>query len=340
MRALLVLALLSALAASACNGGDSGSDDEGSALATTTAAPAATTTLEAPEMSPVPVSGASCSPARPHESGSSNKTIASAGGDRSYILHIPEAYAGSAAVPLVLNLHGYGSNAQQQNNYSALPAKADREGFIVATPQGTGATAFWNIGALSGFGPDDVAFISDLLDTLETELCIDADRIYSAGMSNGGAMSLRLACDLSDRIAAVASVTGTFLPPNCPQARDVPVIAFHGTDDAVVPFEGGPLGAGLGARYGLSSPPIEETVAGWAERNDCSAAAAQAYVTASVRLVRYLECAADVELHVVEGGGHTWPGAADVPRLGTTTHEINATDLIWEFFEARPRDEY
>jgi polyhydroxybutyrate depolymerase len=108
----------------------------------------------------------------------------------------------------------------------------------------------------------------------------------------------------------------------------------------VVPFEGGPLGAGLGARYGLSSPPIEETVAGWAERNDCSAAAAQAYVTASVRLVRYLECAADVELHVVEGGGHTWPGAADVPRLGTTTHEINATDLIWEFFEARPRDEY
>jgi polyhydroxybutyrate depolymerase len=288
------------------------------------AAPAATTTPASAQ--------ADCMPARPHELGNFPGTLTSGGLERQYLLHVPTSYTGDDATPLVVNLHGHGSNAGEQAIYSGLLVKAEEKGFIVVTPQGTGAEPHFNFTTVEAGAPNDVAFISDLLDTLESELCVDPSRVYAAGISNGAAMSVTLACLLSNRIAAIAPVAGLFFFPGCPSIRPVSVIAFHGTDDKLVPFEGGPVGD-------LQAPPVEDSLQQWAEHDECTSGPQDERVSDHVRLRRYDDCAegATVELYAVEGGGHTWPGATiDVP-LGATTHEISATDLMWAFFEAHPK---
>ena len=288
-------------------------------------------------VSPPPAASAppamSCTPARPHDPGDFEETLVSGGREREYIVHVPPSYTGADALPLVLNLHGHGSNAREQAFYSGLPRKADRAGFIVVTPQGTGDQPHWNFLGIGASAPDDVAFIDDLLDTLMSELCIDQARVYSAGISNGAAMSVTLACRLSDRVAAIAPLAGLFFVDGCAANRPVPVIAFHGTDDAFVPFEGGVV-----TSSNLPVRPAEESLQDWATHNGCAEDPERTRVSDSIRLIRYQGCDEDatVELYVVEGGGHTWPGAIDVPRLGATTHEISATDLMWAFFEAHP----
>jgi polyhydroxybutyrate depolymerase len=278
---------------------------------------------------------ADCTPARPHEFGNFTGTLTSGGLERQYLLHVPTSYRGDDATPLVVNLHGHGSNAGEQAIYSGFLVKAEEEGFIVVTPQGTGAEPHWNFTTVEAGAPNDVAFISDLLDTLESQLCIDSSRVYAAGISNGAAMTVTLACFLSDRIAAIAPVAGLFFFPGCPSVRAVSVIAFNGTDDKLVPFEGGPVSGS-----DLQVAPVEDSLQQWAEHDGCTSGPQDERVSDHVRLRRYDDCAggATVELYAVEGGGHTWPGAAiDVPLLGATTHEISATDLMWAFFEAHPK---
>jgi polyhydroxybutyrate depolymerase len=275
----------------------------------------------------------SCTPARPHDAGNFEETLVSGGREREYILHVPPSYTGADALPLVLNLHGHGSNAWEQALYSGLPRKADEAGFIVVTPQGTGTEPHWNFLGIGDSDVDDLAFIDDLLDTLTSELCIDQARVYSAGISNGAAMSVTLACRLSDRVSAIAPVAGLFFITGCAADRPVPVIAFHGTDDALVPFEGGMV-----AGSSLPVRATEESLQDWARHNGCAEDPERTRVSDSIRLIRYQGCDQDatVELYVIEGGGHTWPGAFDVPWLGATTHEISATDLMWAFFDAHP----
>ena len=294
----------------------------------------ATPTPGAEQATPTP-SAADCSPGRPHEAGRLDATLMSGGLEREYILYVPASYDGSEAVPLVLNLHGLGSDARSQAAYSGMPAKAEEEGFIAVMPQGTGDEAHWNITAVKPRGePDDVAFIGDLLDALESQLCIDTARVFATGISNGAAMSVRLACSLSDRVVAIAPVAGVYFPLSCSATRPVPVIAFHGTEDEVLPFEGGAV-----ATSGLPTASVEESVADWAAHNGCDSSPEEQQVTEHVQRQRYSGCEeeATVELYIVEGGGHTWPGSeVDVPPLGATTHEISATDLMWDFFEVHP----
>lgn len=250
---------------------------------------------------------------------------------------MPPAYDGGGALPVVINLHGFSSSAEEQAAYSGFPAKGAAEGFIVVTPQGVGDPPFWNMVGVALL-QDDVAFISDLLDALESQLCIDPQRVYATGISNGAGMSNRLACDLSGRIAAIGTVAGTAFPVNCAAPRPVPVIAFHGTADPLVPYAGGPINAGLSLRLNLQAPPAEEAIASWAEHNGCTTGPSRESVSAHVERIAYDGCdaGASVELYAIAGGGHTWPGASDVPRLGATTHEISATELIWAFFAAHP----
>jgi polyhydroxybutyrate depolymerase len=319
------LLLATGIFLTACGGGE-----VITSTATRTPGVAATpaSTASSPTISPT-----GCTPARSHDSGSVTATLTSGGLEREYILSVPTSYTGEDAMPLVVNLHGHSSNAGEQAIYSGLPAKGEQEGFIVVTPQGTGTELHWNFTTVEAGMPDDVAFISDLLDALESQLCVDPSRVYAAGISNGAAMSVTLACFLSDRIAAIAPVAGTFFFPGCPSSRPVSVIAFHGTDDALVPFEGGPVGGSA-----LSVAPIEDSILKWAEHDGCTDVPREEQATEHVRLVSYESCdqGAAVELYVVEGGGHTWPGARiDIP-LGATTHEISATDLMWAFFEAHP----
>ncbi len=274
-----------------------------------------------------------CTPARPHEPGDFEETLVSGGRTRKYILHVPPSYTGAEPLPLVLNLHGYGSNAREQAFYSGLPTKADKAGFIVVTPLGTGDEPHWNFLGIGASAPDDVAFIDYLLDTMMSDLCIDQARVYSAGISNGAAMSVTLACRLSDRIAAIAPIAGLFFVDGCAADRPVPVITFHGTHDEYVPFEGGGVRSSS-----LPVRPVEESLHDWATHNGCAEDPETTRVSGSVRLIRYQGCdqGATVELYVIEGGGHTWPGAIDIPWLGATTHEISAADLMWAFFEAHP----
>jgi polyhydroxybutyrate depolymerase len=275
--------------------------------------------------------GASCSPARPRASGDFNETITSGSLQRSYILHVPASYTGAKAVPLLFNLHGYGSTVAAQAVYSGLPQKSDEAGFILISLQAAGCPAHWNITLLEPV--DDVGFIRDMLDVFEAQLCIDPARAYSAGMSNGAAMSARLGCSLSDRIVAIAPVAGVYFPAGCSSTRPVSVIAFHGTADPIAPYNGGIT------PQGFPFPPVETSIASWAPFNGCTSGPGESQVTQNVRLKRYSDCNenATVELYIIDGGGHTWPDATiDLPvgTYGPTTHEISANDLIWEFFGA------
>jgi poly(3-hydroxybutyrate) depolymerase len=295
-----------------------------------------------------------CLPGRPHASGTSSSSITTADGTRTYLLHVPPSYNGGDAVPVIFNFHGLGSNSASQEAYSQFSTLADQAsgGFIVVYPQGLTSAAIssthFNAWQLGSPEPDDVGFTSQLLDTLESQLCIDANRVYSTGMSNGAIMSTRLACSLAAHIAAIAPVAGVYYPADftelagfetCPDIRSMPIIAFHGTADNTVPFNGGAGGAGgISVHFRLpidNNTPDEDVMSDWAAHNNCASGRQESQIDTEVRLVQYGGCdnGTNLELYIVDGGGHTWPGAIDVPGLGYTTHQINATDLIWQFFQ-------
>jgi polyhydroxybutyrate depolymerase len=165
---------------------------------------------------------------------------------RTYLVHVPKSYDGTKAVPVVLIYHGGASDAALMVRFCGLNDKANKEGFIAVYPNGTGRqekVLTWNGGDCCGYamekGVDDVAFTRELLDDLAKVAKVDAKRVYATGMSNGGIMCYRLASELSDRIAAIAPVSGTMGTDKCHPKRPVPVIHFHGTDDEFVPYKGG-----------------------------------------------------------------------------------------------------
>jgi len=330
------LLLIASLSVVCRNGGSDESDDEDPDFIATAINPTTIPTLVAildeirPRRTPVPDAPRPCEHFEP---GDRNETLRSGDLDRTYIVHIPPQYDALTPLPVVLNLHGYGSNARNQAAYSRLPQKADEAGFIVVTPDGAGTPQQWNNLQLAEL-QDDVAFIRDLLEHLEETLCIDPSRIYAAGISNGSAFAHRLACLLPDRIAAVAAVAAFVYPAAvCGDAPPVPIIAFHGTADACVPYEGGVTTCGRG---NLPVPAVETSAENWARHNGCATEPARSQVSEHVRAIAYSECDENVAvvLYAIEGGGHTWPGSIDVPRLGPVTPEIDATNLMWEFFAA------
>jgi polyhydroxybutyrate depolymerase len=300
---------------------------------------------------PAFAAGTGCSPARPHASGTSSGSIVTpSGGTRSYLLHVPPSYDGYDPMPLIFNFHGLGSNDAQEEAYTQFSALADQPdgGFIVVYPQGITtaliSTTHFNAWQLGSPEPDDVAFTSQILDTIEAQLCVDANRVYSTGMSNGAIMSIRVACSLSARFAAVAPVAGAYYPADfteldgfetCPDTRPMPIIAFHGTADNTVPFNGGVGGAGgITVHFRLpldNDTPDEDVMQDWALHNNCTSGRQESQIDTEIRLVQYTGCDnnANLELYIVDGGGHAWPGSP----FGTTTQQISATDLAWQFFK-------
>lgn len=272
------------------------------------------------------------------ERGVIERTLISGGVERSYLLYIPETYEQPA--PLVLSMHGFASNPRQQMEFSDWNTVADEHGFIVVYPQGTGFPLRWNTDQtpdddendLLSSPMDDVAFISDLIDHLAEDYCLDQARVYATGLSNGGGMSNRLACELADRITAIGTVAGAYSPLDaaCDPSRPVPVIAFHGTEDTIVPYEG------VNFR-GSNFPPITSWAAAWAERNGCDPAPEVLDSVGDVDIISYTNCDEDVQviLHTVNGGGHNWPGGGDQPELfmGHVNRDVNASERMWAFFE-------
>lgn len=255
------------------------------------------------------------------------------GRTRHYRLFVPAGYDPQTPTPLVLNFHGFASNPPQQAAFSDLEDVATAETFIAVHPSGTGFPLRWNSGASffeMGSGVDDVGFVRALVETLSAELCIDPARVYATGMSNGGGMSNRLACEAGDLIAAFGGVAGAYaLETGCAPSRPVPFIAFHGTADPLVPYEGGTM-------QGMITPDIETWARDWAERDGCDLTPETFAPEDGVSGTRYTGCAGDVEvvLYTIDNGGHTWPGGPPLlSALLGETHPIDATAITWAFFE-------
>ncbi len=250
---------------------------------------------------------------------------------RDYRLHLPPNLQPGEQLPLVLNLHGYTSNAVEQEFYSGMNAVADTGRFLVCYPNGVGNA--WNVGTTWGGTADDVGFLSALIDTIQAQYGVDMERVYSCGMSNGGFMSYRLACELGDRIAAIASVTGTMttaMLTNCDPVRPMPVMEIHGTADQVVAYNGS---------FGVASIP--DVVDFWDSQNECDGPVVSGnfpdvvtndQATASFDIHTGCQEGVEVILITVANGGHSWPGAIPIPSFGATCQDFSASSEIWNFF--------
>lgn len=270
----------------------------------------------------------------------------------SFGLHVPSGMVRSA-VPLVIQLHGGGSNGTALDRVTGLTALADDEGFLVMTPNGFdigGGRRVWNAGACCGPRgvtlPDHVAAISAMIDRAGTEgACLDSARIFATGHSNGGMMTYRLACELSERIAAIAVSAGTMAdedasltPPTiypCAPAAPVPVLHVHGLEDLCVMYDGG---ESAGSQNRVLAD-IESVIERWRQINRCGADATES-VDGPVRRRTWLCDRSTVELIAVEGLGHPWGGSpiygsADTCG-GTTTTAVSTTEELWRFFSALP----
>jgi len=284
-----------------------------------------------------------------------NITVRHDGLKRTALVRIPPQVDEGRPLPVVLNFHGGGGNAVSQERYVHMDALADREGFIVVYPNGTGvfqeSLLTWNAGTCCGVAArqevDDVGFVRELLDELAGRLPVDSARIYATGLSNGAMMSYRLAAELSDRIAAIAPVAGASAMPRFHAKRMVPILHVHSVDDPRALY-----GGGLGPPFPFTNVrvrhrPVEETLAEWAGFGGCSPKAELREVRHgapgtpraghTARLYVYTGCrdGTEVALWQLAGAGHVWPGGEldFLPRLlGPGTDVIDANEEIWRFF--------
>ena len=262
-----------------------------------------------------------------------NGTITHDGLQREYILYVPAMYTPASPVPLILNFHGYTSNAFEQMFYGDFRPIADTAGFIIVHPMGTvdllGNTHF-NVGWGTSSG-DDLGFTAALIDSISAMYSIDQDRIYTTGMSNGGFMSYYLACELSDRIAAMASVTGTMnvnQPAACSPTHPMPVMEIHGTADGTVPYTGNilfgttPAAIAYWVNYDHCDPtPVITSIPDIDQTDGC---------TAEHQVYSNGDNGSTVEHYKIIGGEHTWPGS-NFGGVGTN-QDIDACKEIWRFF--------
>jgi len=256
---------------------------------------------------------------------------------RKYLIYVPESYDPKKPTPLVISIHGFVQWPAHQESMTGWNKLADENGFIAVYPKGTGFPLRWNTRPSEedpGAMEKELLFFADLIDHLSSSYNIDPSRIYANGMSNGGGMSNLLACQFSDRITAIGGVAGAYIHPgeDCHPSRPMPVIAFHGVDDKIVPY----LGGASSRDEQFIFPGVEEWAMGWAELNSCSSSPVISVLTDEITLRHFSNCQddADVLLYTIENAGHTWPGGEKLPVwiTGYTNQDINASELMWEFF--------
>lgn len=270
---------------------------------------------------------------------------------RSYLVHVPPQYDRQRPTPVVLALHGAATNGRMMISFCGLNEKADEAGFIAVYPNGAGAGGTlltWNAGGpfdkISRDKPDDVRFIDHVLDDLAEVVHVDPRRVFATGVSNGGMMCYRLAAELSERIAAIAPVSGTLAIDGVAPKRPVPVLHFHGMADWIVPFDG----YGRLAIKPLAPKSVEQTINTWVKLNRCRKKPVVEELpdvaddgTTVVR-ERWMPKpgGAEVVLVKIRGGGHTWPGREPpLDFLGDSTQDILANDMLWDFFTRHPLPE-
>ena len=263
---------------------------------------------------------------------------------RTYLLHHPADRPALRSLPLVLVLHGGMGTARGIQRVSGMNAAADREEFLVAYPQGSSWRGWgrgtWNAGGCCGYAMhtqvDDVAFLRAVIDDIEQRDHADPARVYVTGISNGGMMAYRMACEAAERISAIAPIAGAMHGPTCAPTQPVSVAIFHGTDDQHVLYDGGPSPVAHRERV---DPSVSSAVAFWVAHNRC---ASQVDVArrGAVEQETYHGCAdgADVALYRLMGQGHAWPGGRRGWWLGDRpSRALSATDALWDFFRRHRR---
>jgi polyhydroxybutyrate depolymerase len=268
---------------------------------------------------------AAASAASPGSMGRSEHSSPSGGLLRRWLLYVPRAASAGAPLPLVFTLHGSGGTPEDQLQLSGLEALAESEGFVVVAPEGV--ERMWNV-PIDPAKPDDVRFSSELIDQVSVLTSVDRERVYATGFSGGGRMVSQLACDLSERIAAIAAIGGIRFPGPCADARPVPILAFHGTADDTNPYDGG------GRPYWGTG--VEPAVAGWAEHNRCPTRSERPLAPTTLA-IRYAGdgCGAEVVLVRLEGFGHSWPDRIGASLEGGS-EDTTADQALWSFFQRHP----
>ncbi|MDZ4690148.1 alpha/beta hydrolase family esterase [Terricaulis sp.] len=275
---------------------------------------------------------------------------------RSWITYVPPNYDPSRPTPLVFVLHGRPSNAASMAAISEMNAVAARHGFIVVYPEGIDNE--WNThfdlirsnaslgGARSTLPQDDVDFLKTLTADLGVDLNIDRTRMYVAGFSNGGFMTMRMSCSASDTFAGFAEVGAALyveMSDVCRRSPPSPILLMHGTADPSIPYGGVTLANPEGGEPIRITLRVLDTVSFFARRNGCgmdgqSATFAESGRSPGTHVIRFVpnQCTgAPLEYFLINGGGHTWPGTPDImppENFGPTNLDISASEVIWEFF--------
>jgi polyhydroxybutyrate depolymerase len=264
------------------------------------------------------------------------------GTERSYFLYAPE---GSEPTPLVLDIHGLLEGADVHTMQTKMGEFGLEHGFATVFPHGSGTPVHWEAADVDS---PDLDFIDVILDEVGEQRCIDTSRVYAMGLSNGAMMTSLLACTRSNLFAAFAPVAGLLMPAGCDPPRRPPILAFHGTADPILRFNGG-ITLNLNpddtatSTAPLPEPDLDgegypETARQWADKLGCDAESSDEEVTDEV-IRRTWECpdGATIEFVIIVGGGHTWPGSDFMQRfenmVGPSTHDIDANEASWEFFQ-------
>lgn len=275
-------------------------------------------------------------------------TIEHSGDTRHYTVHVPKSYDPAKPVPLLLALHGGGGDMTRQANdeYYGIVGTSEREGFVAVFANGysrfdSGKLATWNAGKCCGGARDkkvdDVGFLRQAVANVSAQLSIDRQRVYATGMSNGGMMSYRLACEASDVFRGIAAVAGTDNTIQCKPAQPVSVLHIHAKNDSHVLYGGG---AGPGNRSKEATTDyvsVPDSVAKWVRLNGCNTKAERILDKEGAYCERYSGCRGDtaVQLCVTETGDHSWPGGVKKHQAEPTSQAISANEVMWDFFKRR-----
>jgi polyhydroxybutyrate depolymerase len=271
-----------------------------------------------------------------------NATLTIDGLTRTYVLNLPPNYYNSSPsdFPLVIGLHGGGGSTSQFESDYRFTAFANESKFIVVYPEGIRSNGIlglrtWNAGTCCDYASnhqiDDVKFIRELIDELVSHYNVNPKRVYATGMSNGGMMAYRLACEIPEKIAAIVAVSCSMVVTQpCHPERPVPILHLHSAQDTKIPYQGG-----IGIR-GYYFPPIDSVLQAWSSENSCSAAAPVITHQDGYDFSKWSPCEKNttIEYYLTQDGGHAWPGGIKSRSAADTPSEaIKANELLWEFLQ-------
>ncbi|HEY4459083.1 MAG TPA: PHB depolymerase family esterase [Pseudonocardiaceae bacterium] len=262
------------------------------------------------------------------------QSVESGGVQRTYRIHLPANYHSFIPTPVIMTFGGRNESSTTIESYTGIDDLNAIAVYPDAMIDSKGETSFQGA-PYSPVGVNDVLFVSDLLNQLQSTLCVDPFRVYADGKSNGGGFAALLACQLQHRIAAFGMVSGAFYPQStvgCSAGTPVSLVEFHGTADTVINYDGDD------SRQGSEVPAIMDWLAGWATHDHCAATPTSTDIGTDVVTFSYPGCAwfSTVQHYRVIDGGHTWPGATIHNGPGNDTQTISATALMWQFFLAHP----